>query len=281
MATLVSAPVRAIADGVVDDCGLASAVLSGIVPDRRHLDNGGFHCSVEDLRKHGNQDDYSNSRIDDRDFNVRYGAAVDVTLSAADMKRAYKRVYAVWKDKSDPRGKYLNAVNGWDGSGDAVRLDFVTRTAKYASPDHRWHNHIEIRRRYLLDAKAARAVVSVYAGESKASWLAREEPPGPVAAGKAPAVKPVPKPKPKPKPAVAHPPGSRVLRYAPGKALMRGDDVAYVQRYLGVSKAGKADGVFGARTRAGVRWYQAMRRLGVDGIVGAKTFRSMGIQNNL
>jgi hypothetical protein len=84
-------------------------------------------------------------------------------------------VHAVWADHSDPRRKYVNAINGWDGSGDAIRLDFDKNVAEYASPDHKWHDHGELHRRYVRDPKAALAVVSIYRGESKAVWIAREE----------------------------------------------------------------------------------------------------------
>lgn len=272
MATLVSAPLRFAADGIVHRAGLKSAVLSGIVPDRAHLDSGGYHCSVEDLRKYGNGRDYSNVGSDDRDFNVRYGAAIDVSVSKADMIKVYKRVYAVWKDKSDPRRKYFNAANVWSGTGSPVRLNFVTGKASRANNTHTWHFHHDFRRRYVLDAKAGRAAVSMYSGESKAAWIAREE-------GGKPAPAPVVKPAPA-KPAVKHAPGSRELRYVPGKAVMFGDDVAFVQRFIG-ERAGKADGSFGARTRAAVIWYQRMRGLGADGVVGAATFRAMGVKNSL
>lgn len=278
MATLVSAPIRSIATAAVDDCGYASAVLSGIVPNQRHLDRGGYHCSVEDLRRFGNGNDYSNSRPDDRDHNERYGAAADVSMNTADMKRNYKRVHAVWADKSDPRRKYVNCINTWDGSGDAVRLDFVTGTAKYASPDHKWHIHLEVRRRYLLDDKAARAVISILKGEGKTTWIAREEP-APVAT-KPVVTKPSTSTAAKPAPRVRKP-GSRQLYYRPGRPVLRGEDVAFVQRFIGRSKAGPDDGIFGARTRSAVRWYQAMRGLRADGIVGAATFRAMGVKNNL
>jgi hypothetical protein len=172
MATLVSPQIRWMADQYVNHCGYASAVLSGIAPDQRHLDRGGYHVSVEDLRRFGNGDDYSNSRPDDRNFNIQYGAGVDVSLSPADMRRHHGRIFPVWKDLSDPRRRYFNAVNTWDGSGDAVRLDFVTNTAKFATADHKWHVHDETRRRYLLDDLAVRAKVSVWRGETKAQWLA-------------------------------------------------------------------------------------------------------------
>lgn len=277
MATLVSPQLRSVADAIVGKCGLSSAVLSGIVPDKRHLGNGGYHCSVEDLRRFNNANDYSNSRVDDRNFNVKYGAAVDITMSTADMKKAHKRIYTVWKDRTDPRRKYVNAINCWDGSGDAVRLDFKDGKAKYASPDHKWHVHGDMPRRYVRDAKAARAWISIFAGETKATWVAREE----KAAGPAVA-KPVTNTKPATRPAPkVHQPGSRQLSYIPGKAVLKGPDVTYVQHFIGTEKAGLADGVFGAKARAAVIWYQRMRGLEADGIVGAATWRAMWIKSNL
>jgi hypothetical protein len=281
MATLVSTQLRSVADAIVKKCGFSSAVLSGIVPDSRHLDNGGYHCSVEDLRKFSNQNDYSNIRVDDKNFNVRYGAAVDITMSKADMVKAHKRVYAVWKDRSDPRRKYINAVNCWDGSGDAVRLDFKKNTAGYASPDHKWHTHNDMPRRYLLDPKAAQAWISMYAGESKATWITREEKPAAKPTESAPvktpvATKPVTKPAPK-----VYKPGSRVLQYTPGKAVLKGEDAAFVQRFIGGARAGAADGVAGAKFRSGVIWYQRLRGLKADGVVGAATWRAMGIKSSL
>ena len=177
MSTEVSAPVEYVADQVVHNCGYKSAVLSGIRPDSAHLGSGGYHCSVVDLRAHGNGNDYSNTRVDDRNLNIGYGAAVDVSMTKSDLMLAFGRIHAVWSDHSDPRRKYFNAVNVWDGSGDATRLDFDRNTASRANDSHKFHTHMELHRRYVLDAKAARAMVSMFKGESKATWIAREEHP--------------------------------------------------------------------------------------------------------
>lgn len=68
-------------------------------------------------------------------------------------------------------------------------------------------------------------------------------------------------------------PGSRAVKL--GSA---GDDVMYVQRWIGSKWCGKADGKFGRTTDAGVRQYQRMRGLAADGIVGPATWRDMGIR---
>jgi len=70
-------------------------------------------------------------------------------------------------------------------------------------------------------------------------------------------------------------PGTRMLRLT--SPMMRGPDVEFVQRWIGPRHAGAADGIFGPRTRDGVRWYQRMRGITVDGIVGPQTWSQMGV----
>lgn len=159
-----------------------SAVFAGIVPDQRHLDQGGYHVCLNHLWSHGNADDYSNTRRLDESPPVsvdgrKYSAAIDVSLGAADMKRLHARVRRVWADKTDPRRRWVNAINCWDGAGDAVRYDFPANTAGYATPDHKSHTHGDVPRLYVDMAAdpdrcwlAARAFVSVVAGESRAQW---------------------------------------------------------------------------------------------------------------
>lgn len=51
----------------------------------------------------------------------------------------------------------------------------------------------------------------------------------------------------------------------------KGEDVAKVQRFLGI----EADGIFGVRTEVAVKEWQHQRGLVADGIVGAKTWSAM------
>lgn len=85
---------------------------------------------------------------------------------------------------------------------------------------------------------------------------------------------PVPKP-PAPRPPV-HAPGTRVLE--PHNPDLTGDDVEFVQRFIGVKRCGAPDGDYGPRTTAGVRWYQDMRGIRVDGRVGKVTWGQMGVR---
>lgn len=85
-----------------------------------------------------------------------------------------------------------------------------------------------------------------------------------------------PKPKPPaPKPGV-HAPGSRTL--ATAKPVLTGDDVEFVQRFIGAKHCGGPDRAYGPKTVAGVRWYQDMRGIAVDGKVGPKTWAQMGVK---
>ncbi|MFD2767178.1 peptidoglycan-binding domain-containing protein [Micromonospora eburnea] len=80
------------------------------------------------------------------------------------------------------------------------------------------------------------------------------------------------RPAPAPEPARREP-GSRTLR-----AATSGEDVAFVQRFIGERRCGRVTGRFEAKTEAGVRWYQRMRGIAVDGIVGRQTWREMGVR---
>jgi len=58
----------------------------------------------------------------------------------------------------------------------------------------------------------------------------------------------------------------------------RGEDVVYLQQRLTAKGygVGSIDGIFGARTLEGVKAFQAENNLVVDGIVGVKTWGSLG-----
>ncbi len=90
-----------------------------------------------------------------------------MTMSTADIIKCHKRLRACFQNRSkDPRTKYINAWNGWDGQGDAGRYDVVKGTVTTASSDHKWHIHLEIRRRYVNDRKAMEAILSMLKGEA-------------------------------------------------------------------------------------------------------------------
>jgi murein DD-endopeptidase MepM/ murein hydrolase activator NlpD len=91
------------------------------------------------------------------------------------------------------------------------------------------------------------------------------------------AAKPVPVKKPAPvKKPVTAPAKPKVLMSKPtlsgwAKVGSRGDDVKYIQQYLGM----KADGIFGPQTDKAVKAFQKAQKLEVDGIVGPVTYGRM------
>jgi hypothetical protein len=166
-------------------CGYASAVFSGIVPDQAHLDRGGPHVSIEDLRRFGNYPDYSTPAPLGRPpavKNLQAGSAIDMSMNRTDMIKLYWRVLAVWARRTtDPRARYINAWNVWDGNSSHPprRLNFQTGANTEATWDHTWHSHGDLVRALWDELyagshgvlEAVRAVVSMLKGESVEQFL--------------------------------------------------------------------------------------------------------------
>lgn len=161
MATLSTTSLNSLASQWEDS--YPSAVLSGIVGDLAHKARGGYHISREDQPT----SNYSVTRTDDKPGNgpSDRAAAIDMTMSTSDMIKCHTRLRTFWKN-NDPRMKYINAWNGWDGAGDAGRYDVVKHTIGVATDDHKWHIHLEIRRKYVNDTTAMKAILSMLKGES-------------------------------------------------------------------------------------------------------------------
>lgn len=256
MSTLAYDNVRALATGWEKLFG--SAVCSGIVGDARHRAQGGYHLSRADNPR----DNYSVTRVDDQYGPADGAAAIDMSMNAHDMVLCTQRLIAVWSNPNDPRRKYINAFNGWLGSGDASRWDIVARVRKWATPDHTWHIHLECRRRWLRSAAMVKAVLSALRGETVTQYL--------VSIGVVAATPVARKPAPVPAPAY------------PGRVLQRNDHQAkpdpavraFQQQLInrGWTSIGKADGFPGPLFDRVVRRWQASAGLGVDGKVGPRTW---------
>lgn len=235
-----------------------SAVCSGIVGDKAHAYRGSYHIG----RRWCPNGHYSVIRADDKTGPDDGAAAIDMSMNKADMVTFTKRVRAVWLDKTDPRRKYFNAVNGWLGSGDAIRMDFVSGKKSYATPDHKWHGHVEGRRKWIKSKTAADARLSVYRGESKAAYLKSigvETTPAAPSTGSSAPVTPKAPP-------------------YPGSLLKRGSSGAAVKTWQarlvarGYKSVGKADGAFGPNTEKATKTFQKACKISADGIVGPKTW---------
>jgi hypothetical protein len=236
-----------------------SAVCSGIVGDLRHRRNrqGTYHLSRQDCRP----GTFSVVRPQDRKGCGPDDAAagVDITMNRRDMILATARLRAVWANKKDPRRKYLNAFNGWDGSGDATRFDVYAGVAKYATPDHKWHIHIEFRRLYARSKTAIKAILSALRGESVATYLRSIGVTVPPPAGRKPTAPPYP---------------GRVLKRdddqrKPDPALKKWQD-RMIER--GWTSIGRADGRFGPKVERVVIRFQRHCGVTVDGEIGRQTW---------
>lgn len=149
-----------------------SAVFAGIVGDSNHPD--GYHISIEDQ----SPSNYSVTRPDDKappgNWPRNMASAVDMSVNESDMFKIDGYVHKVWSDKSDPRRNYINAINSWDGHDSPGRYDMYANTLDWADDSHKWHVHWEFRRKYVNDAKAMRAGLSILKGETKDQWIANE-----------------------------------------------------------------------------------------------------------
>lgn len=253
MATVAYNPMKEFAKGW--EKIFPSAVCSGIVGDQRHAVRGGYHIGRSSQPKNN----YSVVRPHDGPGQgpSNGASAVDMTMNKRDMVLATKRLAAAYANTKDPRRRYLNAFNGWDGSGPATRYDVFARRTKVATPDHKWHVHCEQRRLYIMSAIANRAIWSILRGESVEQWLKSE--------GVTP-----------PKPAPSKP---KAPPY-PGRVLRRNDkatkpDAAVKQWQAQMVKRGwkgKADGFFGPSTQTLVKRWQQLRKLPTDGEIGPRTW---------
>lgn len=267
-----------------------SAKFSGIVGDAAHAARGGYHIG----RAFQSKTNYSVIRADDKGGPNNAAAAVDMNLGQADMVQLHVFLRGLFNAK-DPRMKYINAWNGWDGHDGAGRYDVVRHEVDAATSDHKWHMHLEVRRRYVEDMAAMRAILSMLKRESLADYqksIAPKPAPAPAKPGtpakpteSAPVkATPVKLPAPAPKPAPAKLPAAAPKFPLPASGYFSTSDkfnaqVKILQRRLEVRGwdlgPSGADGYFGARTEEVIRQFQKEKRLTVDGKVGPHTWAKL------
>lgn len=142
--------------------GIPSSKLGGIVGDERHVANGGYHISRALLIAHGQRGDYSIQQSRDKTGDPNAASALDITLSAADMKTVTNRLLAA---KNDSR---MKPIREFFGCNDGVRIvgwDWSTNHSTTSSDlSHRWHVHLSVHRDSTADAKALAKVADVILG---------------------------------------------------------------------------------------------------------------------
>jgi peptidoglycan hydrolase-like protein with peptidoglycan-binding domain len=252
VSTVATPQMRKFAADWETKCGLGSANMSGIVGDLSHKARGGYHISRMDQVSPSN---YSVVRPDDKSGPSDAAAAVDMTLNPVDMKKCTTRLKTAFNNPADPRRKYMNAFNGWTGDGNAQRWDVYARKISAASADHKWHVHLEIRRRYVNSDTALAAVLSVLKGESVAMYLRsigvtiKVGPKAPIYPG-------------------------RILKRNDAQAKPDASVKLFQVRMLsrGWVSLGKADGFYGAKLESVVKRWQVIVATKPDGMIGPKTW---------
>lgn len=175
MTSLVSPALReyAIADDRLPD--YPSSVQSGIVGDLAHRDSNTYHFSIEDLRN-STFGSYTNRYPDDAappgKWSRQHVSATDKSMATADMIKEWNRWVAVFNNRAvDPRAKFVAEYIGWNGVGEAERLDFQGGRRTISDKSHKWHSHKARRRRYFDSFEANRAFLSIDRGESIQQYL--------------------------------------------------------------------------------------------------------------
>jgi murein L,D-transpeptidase YcbB/YkuD len=259
MSTVAPPLVWQLAEDWRSKCGLKSAKISGVIGNSKHA--GGYHIG----RRFQPASNYSCVRPDDKVGPDDAAAAIDMTMAPADMRICTARLVAAYSNLKDPRRKYLNAFNGTTDSRTARRFDVYARKSKSATSDHLWHVHLELRRKYVNSPKAMAAVLSILRGESVGAYLTAVSSsvlPTKTSSGGS---------------AVTVPSFPGILRRN-DKQSTPNASVRWVEeqlRRLGLY-AGDVDGYFGPMLEAAVKVWQRRHGLDDDGIIGKKTWPTLG-----
>ena len=204
----------------------------------------------------------------------KYASALDWTFPDAqrgDYKTINKytsRLVASALDSNDPRLDLILFEFYGQADRDKDVEGYNELHEKHVTSDssHLWHIHFSFLRDKCGDFWGMWALLTVLMGWTVAKWRSSLTADAP----KPPAPKPT-----TPSKLPSYKNGSRVLKNV--KPDMRGTDVLFVQKWIG-PRCGTADGIFGDKTEAGVKWYQRMRGIKSDGIVGPVTWRHMGVK---
>jgi peptidoglycan hydrolase-like protein with peptidoglycan-binding domain len=243
-----------------------------------YADKPGFHNKGDRLPDHGRgvkATDYSiRDAVNRSGPGMTHASAIDWTFpdaqagKYANIDKYSSRLLASMLDKNDPRLDL--ALFEFYGQADSDRV--VEGYNEYreenvtSDSSHLWHIHMSWLRSKVGDYWSFWAALTVLMGWSVQAW--RDSLPA-----TDPNHKPVTVPPKKPTTGGLAPHTNGAHSMTIGH---HGTDVLFVQKFIGSARAGAADGTYGEKTAAGVKWYQKMRGLGADGIVGPKTWKALG-----
>jgi peptidoglycan hydrolase-like protein with peptidoglycan-binding domain len=240
----------------------------------------GFHNKGKQVRDNGaynSTTDYSIRQAVNREgiWWREFSSAFDWTFKSAqrgdysNIATYTQRLFAAALDPNDTR---LDGLYEFYGQADFDKVvegynEWEERNVS-SDPSHLWHLHFSFLRKYTGDFLIMYAIYTVLAGWTMQEWLD--------SFGDTPVETPPPTPIPMPEGLPFYQLGTRVLRDL--NPDMTGTDILYIQKFIGPEKCGAADGGYGPKTTSGVRWYQRMRGLNDDGIVGPATWHNMGVR---
>lgn len=245
--------------------------------------DGGTYANKKGFHNKGKQVTDNGQGVRSTDYSIRdavnrtgswwrnYSSAFDWTFTDAqrgDYKTIDHFTSLLLKSALDPNDPRLDMVlfefyGQADSDGEVEGYDEFHEKHVSSDPSHLWHLHFSFLRKACGDFWAMWALLTVLMGWDVRRWKDSL----PETAPKPPMTKPT-----QPAGLTTYRNGSRVLSYTPGKPLMKGTDVRVLQLFIGEKWCGKADGIYGANSRDGVKRYQKMRGLKVDGIAGPKTW---------
>lgn len=157
-------PTQSLYNGII--AAIPGAVGSGIIAAKR-----GYHSSRAYNRAYF-PGDYSIQLSLDQLGPSDGGAAVDVTMSTANMKKYTRRIMDAM-DRKDPRVQSIKEVIGTLDGSTVVRYTRTSRTATpvWATSDssHLWHIHISLFRADVNDWNKLKGIVEVVGGSTGAT----------------------------------------------------------------------------------------------------------------
>lgn len=154
--------------------------------DPAHMRLGGIYAKkpgYHNMRKALPRSDYSVKYFKDMLGPDDKAAAIDISFTDAQQRGDFRtiakystRLYKSGRDLRDERGNYLREFFGNTDTDRQVEGWDFQKVCPSTSPDntHIWHIHLSWMRAYVNDYKAMRAVLSILAGESVATWRKKE-----------------------------------------------------------------------------------------------------------
>lgn len=165
----------------------------GVVGDLAHIRTGGYHISREDLVRNGMGGDYSVQAPADKRGPANAATAIDLTLSASEMKLVTARLRAActpdqagdYDDRIEPLREFIGTLDGRNVCGyNRYRTGRAVGwyPSGYSDGSHTWHCHLSFFRAYGDDKNAVAGVAEVVAGlrPGALGWRDPSEPAKPV-----------------------------------------------------------------------------------------------------